>query len=249
MAWDSQQGFYPRIITASLEEIMKRFAITAALGLCFSFLSYSAFATTYSIVTMNITNGGVTVDGFPDGFVPFYYLGPNTNLVGGYIGSGGGSRPITDYDPNGIAAFNWYGFPVSLYTAATNLGYNNSPPGSVTGGSIPSGILDNVAGTITMDLSSLFGTWNDGDYITGTGRSDGVTSAMANGTWNPTTYAYTLYWDARTIGPSCPTPNGCISHWILEGTASPVPVPAALWLFGSGMLSLIGLQWHRKSRK
>lgn len=227
---------------------MKRVALSAALALCVSFLSLTASAASYVIGSMNITGGGVTVDGFPDGFVPFYYLGPNTNLVGGYIGSGGGSRPITDYDPNGIAAFNWYGFPVSLYTAATNLGYNNSPPGSVTGGPVPGGILNDVPGTITLDLSSLFGSWNDGDYITGTGRSDGVTSAFASGTWNPATYAYTLYWDSRAIGPSCGAPNGCVSHWILEGTASPVPVPAALWLFGSGLLGLIGVQWRRKSK-
>lgn len=227
---------------------MKRVALSAALALCVSFLSLTASAASYVIGSMNITGGGVTVDGFPDGFVAFNYLGPNTNLVGGYIGAGGASLPDTAYDPNGIASLNWYGFPVSLYTASTNLGDTNSPAGTVAGGPVPSGTLDDIASTITMDLSSLFGTWANGDYITGTGRNDGITSAMAAGTWNPITNAYALYWDSRTIGPSCAAPNGCVSHWILEGTASPVPVPAALWLFGSGLLGLIGVQWRQKSK-
>ena len=227
---------------------MKRVAIVTALAtaLGVSLLSPSASAATYAIGNMNITSGGVLVDGFPDGFVPFYYLGPNTNLVGGYIGAGGASLPSTAYDPNAIAAFDWYGLPVSLYTASANLGDTYSTAGTVTGGPVPSGNLDNLAGTITMDLSGLFGNWNDGDYITGTGRNDGITSAVATGTWNSATRAYTLYWDSKTIGPSCPEPNGCVSHWTLQGTASPVPVPAVIWTFGSGLLGLFGARWRRK---
>ncbi len=226
---------------------MKRVAISTALALCVSFLSQTTSAATYAIGNMNITGGGVSVDGFPDGFIPFYYIGPNTNLVGGYIGAGGASLPYTSYDTSGIAAFNWYGSPVSLYTASASLGDVNTPAGTFTGGPVPSGGLDTIAGTISMDLSSLFGTWNDGDYITGTGRSDGVTSILATGTWNLTTNAYTLHWDSRTLGPWCPGPDGCISHWTVEGMASPVPVPTAIWLFGSGLLGLFGAVRRRKS--
>lgn len=227
---------------------MKRVAFSAALVLCLSFLSQAAFAATYAIGNMNITSGGVIVDNFLPTLTAFNYIGPNTNLVGGYIGSGGASLPASSYDPNGIASFDWYGSPVSLYTASANLGDTSSAAGSVAGGPVPSGTLDNIAGTITMDLSSLFGTWQDGDYITGTGRSDDFTSAMATGTWNPMTNAYVLYWDSLTIGPACP-PEICVSHWTLQGTASPVPVPAALWLFGSGLMTLIGVQRYRKVNK
>lgn len=227
---------------------MKRVAFSAALVLCLSFLSQAASAATYAIGNMNITSGGVIVDNFLPTLTAFNYIGPNTNLVGGYIGSGGASLPASSYDPNGIASFDWYGSPVSLYTASANLGDTSSAAGSVAGGPVPSGTLDNIAGTITMDLSSLFGTWQDGDYITGTGRSDDFTSAMATGTWNPMTNAYVLYWDSLTIGPACP-PEICVSHWTLQGTASPVPVPAALWLFGSGLMTLIGVQRYRKVNK
>lgn len=226
---------------------MNRFAPSAALALCVSLLPQTASAASYAISGMNITGGGVIVDNFLPAFTAFNYIGPNTNLVGGYIGSGGGSLPALTPDPNGIASFDWYGFPVSLYTASANLGDISSPAGTVAGGPVPSGTLDDIAGTITMDLSSLFGAWSDGDYITGTGRNDGVTSAMATGTWNPITNAYVLYWDSNTIGPACP-PDFCISHWTLEGTANPVPLPGALWLLGSGLLGLIGAQWRRESK-
>jgi hypothetical protein len=229
---------------------MKRVALSAALALGMSFLSQTASAATYAIGNMNITGGGVSVDGFTPSFAAFNYIGPNTNLVGGYIGSGGVSLPASAYDLNGIASFDWYGLPVSLYSAAASLGDASSPAGTFTGGPVPSGTLDDIAGTIMMDLSSLFGTWADGDYIIGTGRSDGITSAMATGTWNPITNGYTLYWDSRTMGlGACPAPDGCISHWTLEGTASPVPAPAALWLFGSGLMGLIGIQWRRKIKE
>jgi hypothetical protein len=33
----------------------------------------------------------------------------------------------------------------------------------------------------------------------------------------------------------------------LEGTISAVPIPAAVWLFGSGLLGLIGVSRHKKT--
>jgi len=223
---------------------MKRAAIVTALALALSIpvLSQTASAATYVIGSMNITSGGFSVDGFPDGFVAFNYIGPNTNLVGGYIGSGGVSVDAVTPNPSRIAGADWYGYPMNLYTASASLGDMATPAGTYTGGPVPSGTLDSIAGAITMDLSSLFGNWDDGDYITGTGRDDGITSALATGTWDPSTHAYVLYWDSKTLGPACTEPFGCVSHWTLQGTASPVPVPAALWLFGSGLLGLLGLR-------
>lgn len=220
---------------------MKRVAFVTALvsALGISVFSQTASAATYAIASMNITSGGFSVDGFPDGFVAFNYIGPNTNLVGGYIGSGGASVDASTPNPSRIAGANWYNLPMSLYTAPANLGDTNTAAGTYTGGPVPSGLVDDAAGTITMDLSSLFGNWSDGDYITGTGRNDGITSAMATGTWNPSTHVYVLHWDSATTGPACAP---CVSHWTLEGTANPVPIPPALWLFGSGLLGLFGIR-------
>lgn len=221
---------------------MKRVAIVTALvsALGNPLLSQPASAATYAIGSMNITGGNVVADGFGLGTLDL--IGTNTNLVGGYIGSGGASVDYTMLDPTLVAGIsNWFGFPASFYTASANYGDANSPAGTYTGGPVPGGTLDDAAGTITMDMSSWFINWNDGDYMAGTGRNDGTTSAMAAGTWDPVTHAYSLYWDSYATGPACGTP-GCVTHWTLSGTASPVPVPPALWLFGSGLLGLFGLQ-------
>lgn len=205
--------------------------------------SLTANAASYAIDSMNITDGGFSVDGFPDGFVAFNYIGPDTNLAGGYIGTGGAGVASPMPNTARIVSANWYNQPLDIYTAAANLGDINSPAGSVAGGLVPTGTVDDMAGTITLDLRGWFANWSDGDYITGTGRSDGFTSAMATGTWNPITHAYTLHWDSATFGPACPP---CNSHWTLQGTAAPVPVPAALWLFASGLLGLFGAAWRQK---
>lgn len=209
------------------------FASVLALGMIGA--TSSTQVATYSIASMNITGGGFSVDGLPDGFVTFSYIGPNTNLVGGYIGSGGASVNGATSNPVRIAEVSWYQQPLGIYTAAASLGDNNSPAGTYLGGPVPTGVLDDVAGTISMDLSSMFGNWADGDYIAGTGRNDGTTSPMATGTWNNVTGAYVLTWDSLIIGPTCAP---CVGHLTLEGTASPVPLPAAAWLLGSGLFGL-----------
>lgn len=213
--------------------------IAAAVALGILGATTTAQAASYSIANMNITGGGFSVDGAPAGFVSFSYLGPDTNLVGGYIGSGGAGVDVNTANPIRIAEVSWYGLPLSFYTAASNLGDATTPAGTYAGGPVPTGIVDDVAGTISLDLSSLFGNWYDGDYTAGTGRNDGTTSSLATGTWNPVTRAYSLSWDSVITGPTCPP---CIGHVTLEGTASPVPVPAAIWLLGSGLAGLFGLQ-------
>ncbi len=82
---------------------MKRLVTSTALALCLSFLPHTASAATYSIGSMNITGGSVIVDGFLPAPATFNYIGPNTNLVGGYIGSGGASLPASAYDPYGLS--------------------------------------------------------------------------------------------------------------------------------------------------
>ena len=201
-------------------------------------------AASFNIGSMTITSGEFDIDsndGIPAS--PFTTIGPDTNLVGGYIGNGGVGLDPTTADPDSIVGAQFSGFPINVYTAASNLG-GNSLAGSIAGGPVPTGTLDDVAGTITMDLSSWFFNWNDNDLHAGTGKADGVTSAFATGVWNPVSGQYTLSWQSLTgLGPKA----GLTSFISLSGVASPVPVPAAAWLFGSGLLGLIGVA-RRKER-
>ncbi len=54
-----------------------------------------------------------------------------------------------------------------------------------------------------------------------------------------------------TIANSGTSYDGNISKWRLEGVmhtgTAPIPVPAAVWLFGSGLLGLVGVARRRKS--
>lgn len=217
-----------------------------------------ATAATFSIGSMSVTGGTYTVWGSDGSLVtnpdsgsstsPFTTFGPNTNLIGGYIGNGGGGLLASTPDPASIVGGMWFGTPFNTYTSTSNLGDNSSAAGSIAGGPVPSGVLDNVNNTITMDLSSLFGNWSDVDFNIGTGKNDGTTSAQATGAWNPITGAYSLMWTstvANTVGGPC-LPTNCVAQFTFAGTASPVPVPEAFWLFGTGLAGLFGLARHRK---
>ncbi len=204
-------------------------------------------ANIFDINSMSITSGtfelrdpsGVPVINTDNGLgiSPFTVIGGNTNLVGGYIGNGG-----TGTDT--IASLSFSGAIANMYTAASNLGDSNSPAGTIAGGSVPFGSLDDVGNTINIDLGSWFMNWNSNDIHTGTGKTDGVTSAFAAGAWDPVTGAFTLSWQSLTdSGPKA----GFTALIELSGIASPVPLPAAVWLFGSGLIGLLGVTRRKKA--
>ena len=69
---------------------------------------------------------------------------------------------------------------------------------------------------------------------------------IARGVYEPSTGGYTMSWSATLGDPHpaavLPAPKNQIT-WVLTGVAgtAPIPVPAAVWLFGSGLLGLIGI--------
>lgn len=243
----------------SKQAFLRALFLSSTLGMA---LSGSADAATYRTSGMNITGGTYTVWDSSGALVvnpdtgsstsPFTTFGPDTNLVGGYIGNGGGSLPDYTPDPASIVGGSWFFSPFNTYTAAANLGDSNSPAGSIPGGPVKFGILDDVNGTITMDLSSLFGNWRDTDFNIGTGKNDGITSAFATGAWNPETWAYTMSWYSTidsTVGGPC-LPSQCTALFVFEGTATPpLPLPAAFWLFGSGLVGLLMLARRQSTLK
>jgi hypothetical protein len=109
----------------------------------------------------------------------------------------------------------------------------------------PSGSVDTVAGTINVDLSSLraaatspFGTLDMALWP--------IINPPSAGTYNPGTGTFGLVW----MNPFSVLVGG---HYIsgtvnvsLSGTVAPVPVPAALWLLGSGLIGLASMSRRRK---
>lgn len=211
-------------------------SVTVALS-----ISANANAASYSINNMNITNGGfiaytdmgqaVVNPSAGSTYTSFTTIGADSNLVGGYLGD----------TTAGFMSATWFDTTVQFYTAASNMGGTSYPAGSIQGGMVPSGTLNDIAGTITMDLSALFAYWGGADFHQGTGKNDGVTSSLATGIWDSNTGLYSLSWFSN-IDPSVCGPLGatCSAEYTLEGyaVASAVPVPAAVWLFGSGLIGL-----------
>jgi len=104
-----------------------------------------------------------------------------------------------------------------------------------SGGPVVTAVVDDAAGTITADLSAWTSLWN------GIMQNEG--DANVTGTWNALTGEYFLSWSNAHIGGAT---NGFLASWTMYGTASAVPVPAAVWLFVSGLAGLFGFARNKK---
>ncbi len=217
-------------------------------------LSSQASAAILNIDSMNITSGNLVRSFNPNDSVTPIELDftGNTNLVGGYIN--------TNTTPDGLAIsqtnFRMVKDPSEptqyTYTALSNIRHNNEWTGMapVVDGSIsdpsyaiPSGTVDDVAGTITMDLSSWFANHMGMNQNLG---------GIATGQWDSTSGEITdLSWSALL---SQGAQKGATVTWTLQGEVlstssaniSAVPLPGAFWLMGSALFGLFGLQKRNK---
>ena len=146
---------------------------------------------------------------------------------------GGPAASPADYS-NSLADFQFGAFgPVHTFTAASVAGISG-------GGPAPSGTVDEAAGTITMDMSSFFAWWNGNSFNQG---------GTATGTYDGTTGNYSMSWTSLINGGPFDNNTG---YWTLQGIATleapaPIPLPAAVWLMGSGLLGMVGVARRKKS--
>jgi len=108
----------------------------------------------------------------------------------------------------------------------------------------PSGSVDTVAGTINVDFSSLRAS-----ATTPYGLFDialwPIINPPSGGSYDPETGAYVLTWsNPYSIEGTITSGTATVT---LSGTATVVPVPAALWLLGSGLLGLAGIARRRRA--
>jgi len=102
---------------------------------------------------------------------------------------------------------------------------------------------DDGAGNATLDMSGWRVFWNNVEINMGTGAAATVTCG------NTCEVGDTYVLDYSAIVPDDGTTNfGNVGYALhLEGTVSAVPVPAAVWLFGSGLVGLAGIARRRKT--
>lgn len=193
-----------------------------------SILSSQVTAEIFNINSMEITSGNLVRSFNPnDAITPIEldFTG-NTDLVGGFINRN------TTIDDLSISQTNFRmvkdpSEPTQYtYTAATNIRHNlewtGTPPiedGKLTdsGYVIPTGTVDSVAGTITLNLSSWFANHMGMNQNLG---------GMATGQWDPATGIVTdLSWSATlTQGMQ----RGATVTWTLQGkvlSTSPAKTP------------------------
>ena len=183
-----------------------------------STLSSHASAEIFNINSMNITSGNIVRSFNPnDSITPIDldFTG-NTDLVGGFINRN------TTVDDMSISQTNFRmvkdpSEPTQhTYTAASNIRHNLEwtemapiEDGTLTDPSyvIPTGTVDDVTGTITLDLSSWFANHMGMNQNLG---------GIATGQWDPATGIFTdLTWSAvLTQGMQ----KGATVTWTLQGT-------------------------------
>ena len=106
-------------------------------------------------------------------------------------------------------------------------------PTGIDGGS-HAGPTINCIGAGCADMSSFYAHWN------GTEFNQGAIATVADdgdGT-------LTLVWSSLIVGGPF---DGFTGDWTMHVKEQVIPVPAAVWLFGSGLLGLVGVARRRKS--
>ena len=201
----------------------------------------SGAANSVPITSLEITGGNFVLGGAGGVINPAAF---SNMTVGGYDGSAplaAGSEAF--YAPTSIATLTYDVFgPVAIFTTESD--------GIRSGFSAPTG--DITGSTLTLDLSAWTIYWNNSVANLGS-SSDLTAGSICDGTlpgtfqpqcstpilttYNAMTGEFTASWNAVTIGGVISTQ---LSEWTITGYVSAVPVPAAAWLFGSGLIGLIG---------
>jgi len=155
--------------------------------------------------------------------------------------------------------------PVSAtFTNSTGGGFNN---GNINANTLSlQGDIDNWSGSLATDTSGYLAAFGNAATLPGQGLDKGALTWYGSGdltpalTWNPTsgtsTSNFYLATDATSgggntelnadifdLGTVSLSSNGTLTF----AGASPVPLPAALWLFGSGLLGLAAIARRRST--
>lgn len=180
--------------------------------------SASAMAAPQSVVSLIANNGSFNLGGSP-------------GTPGSWAFSGAGQNLIGDINVAYGSSFTFFGNPVNVFSGdGTYAPYGGAP---VQGGNPISAMADDVAGTITVDLSSWTAFWNGTNFNQG--------SAAATGSWNSTTGAFNISWSSTVQGGPF---NGQTGNWSLQGVAA-VPEASTYGMMLAG-LGLVGFAVRRR---
>ena len=214
---------------------MKKTAIATSL------LLVAGAANAAPLSSLELTGGNFAMAGAGGVINPAAFA--NMSVDGSYDGSAPaitGTEASYSATSIGTFAFGFFG-PVAIYTQSTDSAGVGPFPG-VTG--------DITGGALSLDLSSWTAWWNGTDFNMGPGTrcvtvtATNCSTPLSIDSFNAATGDFTASWDSVVVGGAF---NGQLASWAITGNASAVPVPAAAWLFGSGLLGLVGVARRRKA--
>lgn len=150
----------------------------------------------------------------------------------------------TGYSPTvvspGLLQFSF--FNVTTYVGTNPVGYQSGQSHAAPTIWVD---FDDCTGslcTMTGDLSSWEVMWNGSAFEQGPRPDMNGPFTSATGTYDRSTGEYHLQWTSQIKGGPF---GGVTGYWVLEGQHV-VPVPAALWLFGTGLVGLLGVGRKRR---
>lgn len=144
--------------------------------------------------------------------------------------------------PDGAGGVNDWSGTLDMHTSGVLIpnAFNfNGSYGPVDIGADSPGLSGDDAGGVnglTLNLDNFAIDWN-GNHI-GQGPDAGTLDVASNGGG-----LFAADWTALIVGGSF---DGNTGYWHMEGSyTTAVPVPAAVWLFGSGLMGLVGIARRR----
>lgn len=235
---------------------MKKTTLAIGLGLALGISSVGANAALVNGSILRIdtpTNGGgltQPTNGSYFGMLTDFGL-LYTRLV---QGADGGIVLGTSQDTNGNGGHT--GVPNGTESGGIDRGWNFFSNTGVHFTSLPTNVLSASGNTASVDFSGWRVNWstissinmgggtqvyNGTTYNNGTGIAT-ITCAATCG--NGDTYVLDY---AAIVPQGDPSNFGGVSYTLrLTGTISAVPIPAAVWLLGSGLIGLVGVARRRK---
>ena len=208
---------------------MNKTAIATAVGAVFALTSGMASAD--AVATWQLED--FDSDGLSSDFA--FYSAPAGNSANQFAAGAGDGVPI---------AMNTGEIGTNVFTTGFNFGGTGvfSPFVSNAGGT-GNIAADITGGTLTfsdLDFGGIFGGTN---FYLPPDNPATVETLVDNGDG---TFGTVIRY-IGTINDPGGSFHNFAANWRLEGTMTVVPVPAAVWLFGSGLLGLVGVARRKKT--
>jgi len=142
-------------------------------------------------------------------------------------------------ESSAFSAFKFFG--LNTYIGLNPLSYQSGQTAAAPTVSIDKSTCASNVCSITADFSAWEVYWNGSVFQQGPRPVNTGPFGVATGSYNLLTKAYSLDWVSQINGGPF---NSVIGFWHIEGTV--VPVPAAAWLFGSGLIGLFAAARRKK---